>query len=138
MNISSDELLAHPLLAKVQADIAETRQAQAAQRIAAEMDGQQARAKQGQELAEQYRRAVQEYEQLRAQTHAAVGRIWAAASAYSALTKNPPQGFVHQHFAGIHLPTLIPNASPWAMPSMGTTTEDALAAWTASMGKGWV
>lgn len=125
-------------MAQITADIAGTRAQREADRLSSEVSAQQARAKQGQELAEQYRQAVADYEQLRRLTHAAVGRIWAAQSAYSTLTKNPPQGFVHPIFAAIHLPTLLPNTSPWSMPSMGTTTEDALAAWTASMGKGWV
>lgn len=137
MNISQAELLAHPLMAKVQADIAETRAKQQADRLAGEMDAQRLRGEQGKYLKAQYDQAIADYERLRQETHDAVGRIWAAVQAYSAVTKAHPQGFVESLFNEISVPSLIPNPSPYALRPMHTTTQVAVMGWFASQGKQW-
>jgi hypothetical protein len=130
MDINQAELMAHPLMAKVTADIAETRAKQASDRLVQAAEQQQLWAEQGLYLAEQFKSAVAEYERLRVEAHAAVGLVWATVQEYSRVTGQPPQNFPERTFNEINLPTLIPNPSPWAPLSSGfTTTQAAVMGW---------
>ena len=138
MDITQQELMKHPLMAKVTADIAATRQQQETQRMMDHMEAQRIREDQGKYLASQYKAAVDDYERLRGETHAAVGRIWAAVQAYSRVTGVNPGEFQEATFNTINVPTLKVNSSPWALSSSFTTTQAATMGWFASMGKEWV
>lgn len=137
MNVSQAELLAHPLMKQVTADIAQTREKQEAERVAGEIEQRRLRAEEGRYLQEQFHAAIAEYERVRVEAHAAVGGVWRAAQAYSRLTGVLPPGFAENTFTTIDLPTLKPNPSAWFASGGFTTTQAAVASFFATRGKSW-
>lgn len=137
MNITQAELMAHPLMKQVTADLEKAKEIRESERVAGEIEQRRLRAEQGRYLREQFQAAADEYERLRVEAHAAVGRVWYAAQDYSRLTSNLPPGFSESTFTTINLPTLVPNPSPWSASSGFTTTQAAVASFFATSGKSW-
>lgn len=122
---------------QVTADIAETRAKKDAEQVVNELERQRLRQEQGKYLHDQYTQAVAEYERIRGDAHAIVGRVWIAAQAYSRLTGQNPNEFPENTFNDINLPTLKPNPSPYGMSSAVSTTRGAVMGWFASTGTRW-
>jgi len=138
MDISRDEVMAHPLMKQITADIAETRAQQNQARLLQESEQVRLRAEHGQFLKQQYDDAVAEYERLRLHTHEAAGRVWFAVQAYARLTGGtPPPGHSDHVFQEINVPTLIPNPSPWVLSPGIATAKAAIANWYSTNGKEW-
>lgn len=138
MDISRDEVMAHPLMKQITADIAETRVQQNLARQLNEADQVRLRAEHGQFLKRQYDEAVAEYEALRKQTHDAAGRVWLAVQSYARLTGGThPPGHSDHVFESINVPTLIPNPSPWVLSHGIPTAKAAIAHWYSTNGKEW-
>ena len=138
MNISQHELMSHPLMAKVVADLAETKAQQQMQRANDHAEAQRVRAEQGQRAVAEYKAAMAEYERMRHDLHAVVGRVWAAVQAYQQLTHQQPSDFTEAVFSEINVPTLVPCTSPWGNPFAAlSTTKAAIEGYRATMGKTW-
>jgi hypothetical protein len=137
MNITQQQLMNHPLMAKVAAELEETRAQQQTQRALDQSEAQRVRAEQGQRLVSEYKAAIREYERMRVDLHAVVGRVWAAVQAYGHLTGTHPLDFTEQIFNTINVPSLIPSTSPWAMSNGFTTTQAAAMGSQATFGKTW-
>jgi hypothetical protein len=128
----------HPDIKRIQAEVEEVNRKAERQRLQDQAEAARLRGEQGKYLAAQFNSAVEEYEVLRKQTHATVGKIWAAVQAYSRLTGFNPPGFLDQTFNEINVPTLIQDPSPWANFNSGfSTTRASVMNWFSNMGKEW-
>ena len=128
----------HPLIKQVTDDIAASRAQLQTQRMLDEMEAKRARLSHLNEIHDQYTSALEDYEQLRLQLHEALGRLWAAVEAHSALTSQPPNGFPEVIFHKIDVPTLRPPSGPWSnVNGVFTTTRAAVEGWMATHGKTW-
>ena len=121
---TEQELLTHPLMKKVQEDLAETRRTKEQEALANEMEASQLRANQGRYLYAQYEDAVNDYERLRVEMHAVVGRIFMSALEYSNLTRQPPPSHNENRLCQIDIPTLKPQNNSWS--STFSTTRAAI------------
>ncbi|MBL8353177.1 MAG: hypothetical protein JNL87_23025 [Burkholderiaceae bacterium] len=135
MNISEREMMDHPLMRQVQADIVEARRLADMKRMEDAQEAARIRAEQGVFLRKQFHDAVDEYEEQRRVLHQILGRVWIASQEYSRVTGSPPPDFPENTFNEINTPTLRPAANHWS--SGFSTARAAVMGWFASTGKRW-
>ena len=131
---TEQELLTHPLMKKVQADLAETRRVQEQEALAQEMEAARIRAEEGKYLHAHVMELLDKYEVNRSALHQDVGRVWIAVQDYQRLTRQLPPGFSENTFNEINLVSLKPSAR-WS--SGYSTTRAAIMGWFSSAGQRW-
>lgn len=131
-NIPSD-ILAHPSMKAIMADVEESRRQQELDRMAHQQEQARIRAEQGKYLHDLYHQAIKDYEDLRKQLHHQVRKVWEANQAYTACTGCAIPEFPLQTFNEIHLPKL--DGSEYG--SGFSSTRVSTMAWFQSGGKVW-
>lgn len=131
-NIPSD-ILAHPSMKAIMADVEESRRQQEMNRLAQAQEAARIRSEQGKYLHDQYQDALKKYEDLRKQLHQQVRMVWEANQAYTACTGVAVPEFPLKTFNEIHLPKL--DGSEYG--SGFSSTRVSTMAWFQSGGKVW-
>lgn len=134
MDHSLNEIMSHPLMAQVHADLEAQGQKREADQREAQMATAQLRAEQGKFLSEQYDAMVAEYEAKRKELHECAGRVFLANRQYQQVTGRNISTFPEGVFLSINTPSLLPQGL-WSINF--DTVRAATALFFANNGK-WV
>lgn len=133
-----EQMAAHPLMAKVIAEVQVKREQDAQAAQVQRMEDAQRHYTEKAALLRQYNEAVADYEAHRAVMHQTLGTIFGLAQRYARMNGGQtPPSFPEATFIRIDIPTLIPATGPYQWDSPISTTRSAVDGWLATMGRDW-